>query len=117
MPKYQIMFCSTPIPKGTSSRSIRLDLAGWLGAEFQPVRLGGVYTQLGHAVDAHTQDQEERQALRRYFAKRYENERHSPVAAAQNAAFEKVKGLMASADLFDLAKFSEKDRDRYGPGS
>jgi uncharacterized protein (DUF1501 family) len=68
-------------------------------------------------VDAHAQDSEERQALRRFFAKHYENERHSPVAAAQNSAFEKVKGLMASADLFDLAKLPEKDRERYGPGS
>ena len=75
------------------------------------MRLGGTYTQLGHSVDAHAQDQEGRQALRRFFAKHYENERRSPAAAAQNAAFEKVKGLMASADLFDLAKLPEKDRE------
>jgi hypothetical protein len=115
IPNYVLL---DPNPEGNEFKEYKAsDLAGWLGAEFQPVRLGGVYTQLGHSVDAHAQDSEERQALRRFFAKHYENERHSPVAAAQNSAFEKVKGLMASADLFDLAKLPEKDRERYGPGS
>ena len=115
IPNYVLL---DPNPEGNEFKEYKAsDLAGWLGAEFQPVRLGGTYTQLGRSVDAHAQDQEERQALRRFFAKHYENERHSLVAAAQNSAFEKVKGLMASADLFDLAKLPEKDRERYGPGS
>jgi hypothetical protein len=92
------------------------DLAGWLGPEHAPVRLGGSYTQLRRTADELGKDREDRLALRRYFAKRYEVERSSPIAAAQNAAFEKFRGLTASADLFDLAKLSEADRARYGPG-
>jgi hypothetical protein len=93
------------------------DLVGWLGPEHAPVRLGGNYTQLGRATDALTDDRESRAALRRFFARKYENDLRSPAAAAQNAIFEKVKGLMSSADLFDLAKLPEKDRARYGPGT
>lgn len=106
-----------PNPEGNEFKEYKAgDLAGWLGPEHQPVRLGGEYTQLGRAVDALSAGREERDALRRYFARKYEQEHRSPTAAAQNAAFEKVKGLMASADLFDLAKLPENERLRYGPG-
>jgi len=106
-----------PNPEGNEFKEYKAgDLAGWLGPEYQAVRLGGSFTQLRRAVDALSDDQEARGALRTYFAQKYENEHHSHTAAAQNAAFEKVKGLMASADLFDLAKLPDKDRGRYGPG-
>jgi hypothetical protein len=107
-----------PNPKGNEFEAYKAsDLAGWLGPEHAPVRLGGTYTQLKKAADSAADAREDRLALRDYFAKRYEVERGSKTAAAQNAAFEKMKGLMASADLFDLAKLPEKDRDRYGPGT
>jgi hypothetical protein len=107
-----------PNPKGNEFEAYKAsDLAGWLGPDHAPVRLGGAYTQLKRAADSATGDREDRLALRDYFSKRYEIERASKTAAAQNVAFEKMKGLMASADLFDLAKLPEKDRDRYGPGT
>ena len=115
IPNYVLL---DPNPEGNEFKEYKAsDLAGWLGPEHQPVRLGGSYTQLRRAVDGLSQDREERDALRRYFARKYEHERQSAHAAAQNSAFEKVKGLMASADLFDLAKLPEKDRTRYGPGT
>ncbi|MES2569492.1 MAG: DUF1501 domain-containing protein, partial [Verrucomicrobiota bacterium] len=107
-----------PNPEGNEFKEYKAsDLVGWLGPEHAPVRLGGSYTQLGRATDALSDDREARDALRRYFARKYENDLRSPAAAAQNATFEKVKGLMSSADLFDLAKLPEKDRARYGPGT
>ncbi len=107
-----------PNPKGNEFESYKAsDLAGWLGPEHAPVRLGGTYTQLKQAADSATDNREDRLALRQYFAKRYEVERGSKTAAAQNAAFEKMKGLTASAGLFDLKLLPEKDRDRYGPGT
>jgi hypothetical protein len=107
-----------PNPEGNEFKEYKAsDLAGWLGPEHAPVRLGGSYTQLGRAADALSDDHEARNALRRFFARKYENERHSPMAAAQNAAFEKVRGLMASAELFDITRLPEKDRRRYGPGT
>jgi hypothetical protein len=107
-----------PNPEGNEFKEYKAsDLSGWLGPEHAPVRLGGSFTQLGRAADALADEREERLALRRFLAKRYENDRQSPAAAAQNAAFEKMKGLTASADLFDLAKLPEPDRARYGPGT
>lgn len=107
-----------PNPRGNEFEAYKAsDLTGWLGPQHAPVRLGGTYTQLGKAVDAAADAKEDRLALRRFFAKKYEAERGSPTAAAQNAAFEKMKGLAASADLFDLAKMPEADRARYGPGT
>ncbi|QEL16225.1 DUF1501 domain-containing protein [Limnoglobus roseus] len=107
-----------PNPRGNEFESYKAsDLTGWLGPQHAPVRLGGSYTQLGKAVDAATDEKEDRLALRRFLAKKYEAERGSNTAAAQNAAFEKMKGLTASADLFDLAKIPEADRARYGPGT
>jgi hypothetical protein len=107
-----------PNPRGNEFEAYKAsDLAGWLGPEHAPIRLGGTYTQLGRAADALADDRDDRLALRRYFAKRYEAERPSRTAAAQNVAFEKMKGLMASADLFDVAKLPEADRSRYGPGT
>lgn len=115
IPNYVLL---DPNPEGNEFKEYKAsDLAGWLGPEHQPVRLGGTYTQLRRAADGLSQDREERDALRRYFAKKFESDRHSAGAAAQNSAFEKVKGLMASADLFDLARLPEKDRARYGPGT
>jgi len=106
-----------PNPKGNEFEQYKAsDLAGWLGPEHAPVRLGGTYTQLRRTADGLADDREDRLALRRYFAKRYEAERNSAIAASQNAAFEKFKGLTASADLFDVTKLAEVDRARYGPG-
>jgi len=114
IPNYVLL---DPNPEGNEFKEFKAgDLSGWLGPEHQPVRLGGNYTQLGRAVDSLSSERAERDALRRYFAKKYENEHRSLNAAAQNAAFEKVKGLMASADLFDIARLPEADRLRYGPG-
>jgi len=107
-----------PNPEGNEFKEYKAsDLTGWLGPEHAPVRLGGSYTQLGRAADGLSDDREARDALRKFFAKKYETERASRAATAQNAAFEKVKGLSASADLFDVAKLPEKDRQRYGPGT
>jgi hypothetical protein len=107
-----------PNPEGNEFKEYKAsDLTGWLSSQHAPVRLGGSYTQLGRATDSLTDDRESRDALRRFFARKYENERSSRTAAAQNTAFERVKGLMASADLFDLAKLPEADRARYGPGT
>ena len=93
--------------------------AGWLGAEHAPVRLGGDYTHFltGAAETIPQNDRESRETLRRFLTSKYDRERNSSVARSQNAAFERMKGLSASADLFDVNKLPAEDRERYGPGS
>jgi len=109
-----------PIPGGNEFESFKAgNWAGWLGAEYSPVRLGGDYT---HFVETAKEvipqhDRESRETLRRFLTKKYERERKSGVARSQNAAFDRLKGMAACADLFDLNKLPPKDRERYGPGS
>ena len=109
-----------PIPGGNEFESFKAgNWAGWLGAEHSPVRLGGDYTQLLNAAAATIpqHDLESRETLRRFLTSKYERDRHSTIARSQNAAFERMKGMTASADLFDVNKLPAKDRERYGPGS
>ena len=109
-----------PIPGGNEFEGFKAgNWSGWLGAEHSPVRLGGDYTGFVKAsADAIPQhDRETREGLRRFLTSKYERERNSSVARSQNAAFERLKGLSASADLFDVNKLPAKDRERYGPGS
>lgn len=109
-----------PIPGGNEFEGFKAgNWAGWLGAEHAPVRLGGDYTQFLHegeeTIPLH--DRESRETLRRFLTSKYERDRNSSMARSQNAAFERMKGLTASADLFDVNQLPMKDRERYGPGS
>jgi len=109
-----------PVPGGNEFESFKAgNWAGWLGAEHAPVRIGGEYTpldrQLSEAVPQH--DREARESLRRFLTGRYERARDSRIARSQNAAFERLRGMTASAELFDLERLPAEDRRRYGPGS
>ena len=109
-----------PIPGGNEFEGFKAgNWAGWLGAEHAPVRLGGDYTHFLNATadEIPQHDRESRETLRRFLTSKYERDRKSPLARSQNAAFERMKGLSASADLFDVNKLPAKDRERYGPGS
>ena len=110
-----------PCPEGNEFKGFKENgnWAGWLGAEHAPVRVGGEY-RIPHAarIDSITEgDHEAREALRNFLSKKFQNETKSPAAAAHNAVFERVKGLMSCAHLFDLERLPAKDRERYGPGT
>lgn len=109
-----------PCPEGNEFRRFKAgNWAGWLGAEYAPVRLGGEY-QIENAervADMTADDQESREALRKFFTKKFENETSSAAAKSQNAVFERVKGLMSCERLFDLETLPKADRERYGPGA
>ncbi|MDA7657187.1 DUF1501 domain-containing protein [Verrucomicrobia bacterium] len=109
-----------PCPEGNEFKSFKAgNWAGWLGAQYGPVRVGGEFEipNVDKLADITTEDHEEREALRRFLAKKYQNERKSAAAASQNAVFERVNGLMSTAHLFDLEKLPKSDRERYGPGA
>ena len=109
-----------PIPGGNEFEAFKAgNWPGWLGAEHAPVRLGGDYTRLlTAAMDTLPQhDRESRESLRKFLTAKFGRDRKSAIADRQNAAFERMKGLAASADLFDLNRLPAKDRERYGPGS
>lgn len=109
-----------PCPEGNEFKAFKAgNWAGWLGAEYGPVRLGGEFKipDVDRLPDITSEDHEEREALRRFLTRQFENERQSSAAASQNAAFQRVKGLMSCADLFDLEKLPARDRERYGGGA
>jgi uncharacterized protein (DUF1501 family) len=62
-------------------------------------------------------DHEDREALRNFLSRKYQNEQRSQAAAGYNAAFDRVRGLMSCAPLFDLDTLPAADRERYGPGA
>jgi hypothetical protein len=109
-----------PAPGGNEFKQFKAgNWAGWLGAQYAPVRTGGEFKipNISRLADMTASDQDEREALRRFLTRKYENERKSAAAASQNAVFERVKGLMSCADLFDLDRLPARDRERYGPGA
>lgn len=83
------------------------------------MRVGGEFRieNVARQADLSSDDHEARNALRRFLTKRFENERRSAAAASQNAVFERVKGLMSCAHLFDLEKLPARDKERYGPAA
>ena len=109
-----------PCPEGNEFKAFKTkNWAGWLGAEYGPVRAGGKYSipnaDLPEGLSE--ADHADREALRNFFSRKYENDQSSAAASSYNAAFERVKGLMSCAPLFDLERLPEKDRLRYGPGA
>jgi len=109
-----------PIPGGNEFESFKAgNWGGWVGAEHAPVRVGGDYSRMiDAAADGIPQhDREAREGLRRFLTAKFERDRGSAIARSQNAAFERMKGMAASAELFDVNQLPAKDRERYGPGS
>ncbi len=112
-----------PIPGGNEFQSFKAgNWHGWAGGEHAPVRLGGDYTPFASVAAAAADelpahDREARDEMRKFFTRKYERERGSTAARSQNAAFERLRGLTANAELFDVSKLPAQDRERYGPGS
>lgn len=109
-----------PCPEGNEFKSFKAgNWAGWLGAQYGPVRAGGEFAipDILKPESLAQVDHEEREALRSFLSRKFENDRRSEAAGSYNAAFERVKGLMSCAPLFDLEKLPQADRDRYGRGA
>jgi hypothetical protein len=109
-----------PCPEGNEFKSFKAgNWAGWLGAEYGPVRSGGEYAiaDILRPESLAQVDHEDREALRSFLSRKYQNDQRSQAAAGYNAAFDRVRGLMSCAPLFDLETLPAADRERYGPGA
>lgn len=109
-----------PCPEGNEFKAFKAaNWAGWLGAEYGPVRFGGKYKieNTSLPADMLEGDHSDREALRSFLSKKFENDHKDASVRSYNAVFERVKGLMQSAPLFDISKLPKFDRDRYGPGT
>lgn len=109
-----------PCPEGNEFRAFKAgNWAGWLGAEYGPVRYGGQYKieNVLRPEDLSEVDHADREALRSFLSKKFANDHQEASVKSYNAIFERVKGLMKAAPLFDLNALPEADRQRYGPGT
>ena len=109
-----------PCPEGNEFKEFKAgNWAGWLGAEYGPARFGGEFRppDIDRVEGLSQADHESREELRKFFSKKFENDRKSVAAASHNAVFERVKGLMSCAHLFDLEKLPPKEKEKYGPGT
>jgi hypothetical protein len=109
-----------PCPEGNEFRAFKAaNWAGWLGAEYGPVRFGGQYrldnVELPPGIDA--ADHADREAVRAFLSRKFANDRRGAAVSSYNSVFERVRGLMSAAPLFDLNALPESDRERYGPGT
>ena len=109
-----------PCPEGNEFKSFKAgNWAGWLGAEYGPVRAGGDYSipNLDRLDSISDLDHEDRETLRQFLSRKFESDQRSDAAGALNASFQRVRGLMSCAPLFDLNQLPEEDRNRYGRGA
>ena len=109
-----------PCPEGNEFKAFKAaNWAGWLGAEYGPVRFGGKYRieNVDLPPGLAPADHSEREALRAFLSRKFVNDHQNSAVQSYNSVFERVKGLMQSAPLFDLSKLPESDRAKYGPGT
>src|SRR6185436_14228394 len=59
-------------------------------------------------------DHQQRADLRDMLSKRFAQGRETSAVGSHNQAYARVRGLMASEELFDVEKESAAMRDRYG---
>ena len=100
-----------PCPEGNEFKGFKAgNWAGWLGAEYSPVRVGGEFKipdtdMLDSITDG---DHEARAELQKFYSKKFENETKSSAVSSYNATFERVRGLMSCADLLILIGYLKR---------
>ncbi len=100
----------------TSTEGRRKGTSGFLGARYAPMFLSESMTppnimrpDIISEIDHH-----DRAALRNVLAKRFTASRRNQAVDSHLSAYQRVHGLMASADLFDIEREPESVRNRYG---
>ncbi len=112
----------SPVPDYVSMYSAtegrRQGTSGFLGSRFAPMFLSDkmVPENLNLPSGISDADHQQRNDLRQLLAKRFEREQATnSVVTSHNYAYQRVRGLMASEELFDITKEPQKMLDHYGP--
>lgn len=101
----------------TSTEGRRKGAAGFLGARYNPMFL------TDSMMPEHIQrrdvisdaDHAERASLQEFLSRRFSRDVQHPSVDSHNAAYGRVRGLMASDYLFDVEREPQSMRDHYGP--
>jgi hypothetical protein len=101
----------------TEGRGNAVGRSGFLGAQYAPMFLttDSKPQNLSLPQSVSDLDHTQRGELRKLLSERFERGRTSPALASHNEAFARVRGLMASEKLFDIADEPQSIRDVYGP--
>ncbi len=101
----------------TSTEGRRKGSAGFLSGRFNPMFLTeSMIPENIRRLESISQiDHHDRAALRRLLANRFSRDLPSSAVGCHNAAYQRVRGLMASASLFDVEREPAAMRQHYGP--
>jgi uncharacterized protein (DUF1501 family) len=91
--------------------------SGFLGARFAPMELykSMIPDNIRPPEGLSDADLAARAGLRDLVSKNFARGRGGSTLASHAEAYSRVRGLMASAHLFDISREPQKVRDRYGP--
>jgi len=101
----------------TEGRGNALGQSGFLGARYMPMFLttNTKPENLSRLETISDLDHRERMDLRALISQRFAAGRDSNTLDSHNEAYARVRGLMASEQLFDVSSEPQWIRDRYGP--
>lgn len=101
----------------TSTEGRRKGAAGFLGARYNPMFLTDsmMPANLQRQEAISDADHQERAALQHFLSHHFSRDLRAPAVDSHNAAYSRVRGLMASDYLFDVEREPQATRDHYGP--
>ena len=101
----------------TEGRDFAPGAAGFLGARYAPMELSKsmIPENIRRPEGIDSLDHQQRAELRDLLSKQFARGRATPTLGSHNEAYQRVRGLMASEQLFDISQEPQKVRDRYGP--
>src|SRR5262249_3546625 len=102
----------------TEGRNMAPGTSGFLGERYAPMGLttSMIPENLRRLEEISELDHVQRGELRDLLSQRFARGRiASSALGSHNVAYQRVRGLMASETLFDIAREPQKVRDRYGP--
>lgn len=101
----------------TATEGRRKGTSGILGARYAPMFLSDsmIPPNLNRPEALTDVDHKDRAALRDLFARQFSSTRHNPVVDSHMSAYQRVRGLMSSEELFNVENEPEDVRARYGP--
>jgi hypothetical protein len=101
----------------TSTEGRRKGTSGFLGARYAPMFLSDsmIPPNLSRPESLTDVDHKDRAALRDLFAKQFSKGRANSVVDSHMSAYQRVRGLMSSEELFNVENEPAEVRARYGP--
>jgi hypothetical protein len=101
----------------TEGRGMSPGDSGFLGARYAPMELTTNNTpEFIRRLDSINEaDHRERADLREVLGREFSRGRTSDALGSHAEAYGRVRGIMASEQLFDVSKESQATRDKYGP--